>query len=255
MKFRKILPLFFAGSLLSVAQASVIYQATTNNINTIENTVNGTTTQSESGGVLTVTQNGNGNYNGGFASSQDIDTLLGRPLLATETVRLQLTVDSMNFDLSANGFEFGLSPNGTAFRPGGHLIFQIRPNDQIGSIANNAFDGGTNNVGFGLTEASVLDGFSGTLLASQSGYTFSFQDVVLSSGAAATYSGTFASPAEFQSVVGGGHFYTTSQKAGTPNPASFDISVASIDVIPEPSSIGLGLLGAVALFVRQLRHV
>ena len=226
------------------AFATIIYNGNTNNVNSIVNAVAGSTTLSQTGPVFSYTNTGNQNYNAGIASTQNIDTLLGRPLLETETVILKLTVDSITSDINANGYEFGLSPNGTAFRPSGHLIFQIRPNDATAVLAGNAFDGG-GSASFALTEASVLNGFSGTLTASASGYTFAFTDVILASGANATYSGTFTSPAQFRDLFGGGHFYTTAQK--TPADMSVSISEASINVIPEPSTGWLFLLGALVV--------
>lgn len=229
-------------ALVLPAQAGMIFNADNTNVNGIENTVNGSTSQAFNAGVLDFSNTGSANYNGGIAGQQDIDTLLGRPLLDTETVVLRLTVDAIVGNLNANGFEFGISPNGTGFRPAGHAIFQVRPNNATASMAAGAFDGG-GPAAFGLTEASVINGFTGVLTADQHGYTFVFSDVVLASGSSATYSGTFASPTQFRDTMGGGHFYATAQKTANPNPMVVSVSEASINVIPEPSSRCLLLLG------------
>ena len=228
-------------------QGQVVFDAEVNGLNSIENGVSGTSVQAVGGGGLVQTSTGVTNYNWGFASAGDIDSLLGRPLLETETVRLSLTIDSLIGDVWANGLEFGISPNGTALRPNGNLIYQIRPDGAEGSVASNGLDGGGAS-GFGVVESSMLDGFSAELVASRFGYTFTLSDVLLSTGTEAVYHGSFSSPAEFRDAMGGGHFYFTCQKNELPNPMVIQFSEAVVEVsIPPPVSLPTNFTHQVSL--------
>ena len=235
------------------ASASLIFSAGAGNLNTISNAVTGTTSASFAGGSGTFDTTGLNNYNGGIASQQDIDTLLGRLLLDTETVILSLTVDGMTGDLQANGYEFGISPDGTGFRPAGHLVFQLRANGQTSKVSPGALVDGDSPATFNLGETSIEDGFSGTLTANAQGYTFDFTGVNVASGTGPTsFSGTFANATQFRNLFGSGHFYTTAQKNA--NPMTVTISTATIQVIPEPGTMGLLLLGAAGL-ARRLKRM
>ncbi|MDB4507170.1 PEP-CTERM sorting domain-containing protein [Akkermansiaceae bacterium] len=266
-------------SLLN-ANAATIFDASTSNSNVVTNNFNlssnsftGTT------GALVLTTvaapnasipgNTSGNNNAsGLASSQDIDTLMGGlGLVSTDTVTMTMTVSSTTGanNLRANGIEFGMSPNGTAFRPtnasgdpGINLIFQIdADNDDSGMALGNITSGdGTllNAAGWAVTEASLADGFTMTLVADSAGFNFTLTDIQEFgnlTNTTLTFGSTFAGT-EFIDNFGGGHLYYARQ--GSNGTVDVNLSEFSIDVtsaIPEPSTALLSFLGFAGLLRRR----
>ncbi|MEN8773777.1 MAG: PEP-CTERM sorting domain-containing protein [Akkermansiaceae bacterium] len=258
-KFLLLPAIGVAFSSLNV-KATVVFDASTTNVNVVGNAVgllSNNLYDDPSTGALTLSSVTLSNNNAsGLASADDIDTLKGTPLLATDTVTMTLGIsDSTLNNIRANGIEFGMSPNGTGFRPASNLIFQIDADNDASGMAIGNIPALTLNVaGWGVTEASLGDGFTATLVANNAGYTFTLSDIQEVGNLTNTtlsYSNTF-SGTEFIDNFGGGHLYYTRQIAtgeGEVNISEFSIDVTSI---PEPSTTALlGLLTLGSVFKRR----
>ncbi|MEN8865765.1 MAG: PEP-CTERM sorting domain-containing protein [Akkermansiaceae bacterium] len=258
-KFLLLPAIGVAFSSLNV-KATVVFDASTTNVNVVGNAVgllSNNLYDDPSTGALTLSSVTLSNNNAsGLASADDIDTLKGTPLLATDTVTMTLGIsDSTLNNIRANGIEFGMSPNGTGFRPASNLIFQIDADNDASGMAIGNIPALTLNVaGWGVTEASLGDGFTATLVANNAGYTFTLSDIQEVGNLTNTtlsYSNTF-SGTEFIDNFGGGHLYYTRQIAtgeGDVNISEFSIDVTSI---PEPSTTALlGLLTLGSVFKRR----
>jgi len=197
----------------------------TTNINAITNN-NDVPGISGTAGDITVTLNGDNFSNQGMASQDNISSLLGRPLADTDTVTMTFVLEETN-DIVANGIELGLSPNGTGFRPEDNLALAIDAEGGNSGLSIGNVLGLSNRVlGFGFTEASVIDGFTLTLTADVEGYVFEIVDVVTTestSRTSAQFFGTFTG-SQFLDIFSTGHIYGTVQR-GTPTRYS-EFSVA-----------------------------
>lgn len=204
----------------------------TSNVNAITNN-NNVPGISGSAGDITVTLNGDNFSNQGIASQDNISSLLGRPLADTDTVTMTFVLEETS-DIIANGIELGLSPNGTGFRPEDNLSFAIDADGGNSGLSIGNVIGLSNRVlGFGFTEASVIDGFTLTLTANAEGYVFEIMDVVTTEPTAQTsaqFAGAFTGN-QFLDIFSTGHIYGTVQQ-GTPTRYS-EFSIA----------INAGLLG------------
>ena len=115
--------------------------------------------------------------------------------------------------------------------------------------------GGFVDSGAGGTTATITDGFTITLDADVSGYTFTLDSI---GGSQAVISGDFA-PGEFVDIVGTGHFFYSQQQFNSGNNGVnllANITEASVHVttaVPEPSSLALLAIGAVGICVRRRR--
>ncbi|MGB7327067.1 MAG: PEP-CTERM sorting domain-containing protein [Rubripirellula sp.] len=246
-------------SMPSVADAAIVFSATTGNSTVVQN--NGAPTFTGMTPNLLVTAASINNNMVGFASTNDINTLLGTPLAAADTVTMSVTVDSLTGgNLRSNGVEFGMA-SAVGFRPAsGNLILKMAGSNQgsdVLLIAESFQDGGAS-LDFNSNQAALADGFRITLTANAAGYSFFLEDILVAGSTnplytdgdtTATISGTFAGT-EFLDNFGTGRFYTAvqSQLTGTPNQMTTDYSLATIDVtaVPEPSSfamVGLAALG------------
>ena len=101
------------GCAVSSITAATFFSATTTNTTLFTNgsADNGSQTLTCATPDLLL-NNGNGGFNnGGFASTDSIDTLAGAALLATDTVTMSLTVDSIGGAgaLRANGINVGMA--------------------------------------------------------------------------------------------------------------------------------------------------
>lgn len=249
-----ILPIS-AFCFVGTASAATIFNASTSNTTLVDNGVASETDNSLTGspGSLVFTQSGGQNNNAGFTSTSSINTLLGTPLTAADTVTFTATISSMTGDLRSHGIAFGMNPSAIEVTEVNNLMFELRPNDTLVAMANNPFDTPDTALDFGVTEASLLDGFGITLVVNNAGWTFSLFGVTATSGTTIkNVSGTFTGT-QFVDNFGSGHFQLVSQKEATPNPLVMNISEASISVIPEPSALAMLGLGLGALMLRRRR--
>ncbi|MDF7808208.1 hypothetical protein P4E94_12215 [Pontiellaceae bacterium B12219] len=216
--------------LVGVAGAATIYDAAPDNTTLVDNEAGGSGAMTLTGGPgnLVIT-NANGNFNmGGFASTDNINTLNVSNLAATDTVTLSLTVDSITGTWRANGVQFGIV--------GDVAFLDIRElsdtnNFVIGIEAgNNGSDVllagswlANGSLGFDAQEASVLDGFSMEIVAGVAGYSLTISDVIIANSSvpgisngdtSATVSGTFAD-GDFVNYFGSGHLYYAAQRFNT----------------------------------------
>jgi hypothetical protein len=159
-----------------------------------------------------------------------MNTLNQADLTSNHEVVIKETIDSITgASLRANGITFGLA-GAQAFGGGtGNLLLGIEAanNGSDVLIINSSFqDAGL--AGFDITESSLYDGFSITLTADQSGYTFLLADIIVTGSGAtsATVSGSFAGT-EFVDNFGTGYFYTAAQKYDDGD-MTIDYSEASI---------------------------
>lgn len=230
--------------LVGVANA-VIYDATPANTTLVDNGVAvgvDALTLTGAPGSLVLT-NGNGAFNmGGFSSTSDINTLQGTPLTINDTVSIKLTVDSVSpiANLRANGIAFGMVYDPVfgataATAPFENLLIGAEAANSGSDIVilNSSFQdtGGTGSPD--ATNDGIADGFTMTLTANVSGYTFLLEGLNASI-TPITVSGTFSGN-EFLTYFGTGHFYYAAQKwdgSGGATPAALVsvISEASIDV-------------------------
>ena len=243
-------------SLASAAHATVVFDASP--MNTTVTTNNGSPTGlAGTPGALTLTGATNGFNSTGIASTSDINTLNGTNLVATDTVTIRLTVDSITGGpIRANGINFGIRDAASfvgvnALGIGNNLIGLEAGNngsDILSFVDSNAVV----DTGFSATDAEILNGFSLTLTADVNGWEYTLESVGATSPltVGGTYSGT-----EFVDTFGGGHFFYTAQKFNNADPLVSTISEASIHVtsIPEPSAFALLGLGSLGLLLRRRR--
>ena len=258
--------------MLGSAQAAVIFEAADGNVSLWNNNTAITGASSAVSGNtatgdmdLTVT-GGNFSY-AGFASNDDVNTLLGRPLADTDTVVLTVTTGilSQNGDggeLRSQGFRIGFSAS-TATNGGAtsgtstdQLIIAVGGGGNSGNVGLQTSDnaGPASGGGFQIQRPSANDGLTITITANSAGWTASFIDVLSSNtNPVADLTGSFA-PGEFTSFIGGGHLYAGfQQRFGGASGVTVPMEVASLDVtsVPEPSSFALLALSSLGLFRRR----
>ena len=264
------------GVLGSVANAETVFDATTTNTTVFDNAVNSTGTLELTGGTPDLLlANSNGNFNqGGIASTDDINTLNGTALVATDVVTLTAVVDSVantgSSELRSRGIEFGLAaaPAHIGTLPSNNLVLQIggAANVTMDNVLGvmrlqNSFGTITSPVSR-VAEESVLDGFEVTLVADANGFNFSFTglDVFGTTNPVADVSGTFL-PGEFVANFGTGHYYAAAQKRNfdefNPGTTTLDFSTARIEVtsvaVPEPTCLALLGLASIGMVSRRRR--
>ncbi|MDB4143801.1 hypothetical protein N9821_02670 [Akkermansiaceae bacterium] len=217
---------------VSVFQASDTNTTKISNNNNAGDSLDNIAITGDTAASTLLISNTNGNFgNGGIASTDTIASLNGVALTALDTVTMTLTVDSITGGFRANGVSFGLTDDNAAFGLGGlGLGVNVRANGAATTLTA-GFGTATPFTAFGVSEASIKDGFTVTFTADVNGYTFSFADL-LPQGAnpivdiTGTFSGT-----EFIDNFGAGYFYDTTQKHNLgADPTDTVISVASIDV-------------------------
>ncbi|MGJ8641999.1 MAG: PEP-CTERM sorting domain-containing protein [Luteolibacter sp.] len=261
--------------MIGASSAAGIFSATTANITAIANAPSGGEMLPTITGAtpnLLVTQAAQNNNMAGFASTSNIDTLIGGGgLTAADTVTMSVTVDSISgAQFRSNGYEFGLSES-ASFRPatGSFLLGMAASNSgsdvrfmsKFGSTDVN----GDGSLDWNSNQDAILDGFTITLTADVVGYSFFIEGILVAGSTNADYtdgdttatiSGNWAGT-EFLDNFGGGHLYTAvQQRTGQTEGDNMitDYSAATIDVtvVPEPSSAALlGLAGLVLILRRR----
>ena len=258
-----------AVGLVGAVNAAVIYDAAPGNTTLLNNGSNdsGSLSLSGSAGSLVVT-NANGSFNmGGPVSTSNINTLNGTALTAADTVTLKLTVDSISGTWRANGVQFGLVGSTTAFpnTTTDNLVFGVRAPNQGSSVERrySFLTPGDLDLSFDATEASIFDGFSMEIVANSAGYAVTLSDIIVANSTAtgitdgdttATVTGSFTG-SQFLDNFGDGHIWYGSQRFNTnpsTDPLVTNISEMSIDVIPEPATLGLvAAFGGGILIIRR----
>ncbi|MDF7809282.1 Ig-like domain-containing protein, partial [Pontiellaceae bacterium B12219] len=218
----------------AVDPGQVIFSATTANSTFVNNVVQGnpaTGSLTDIGSDLVVTNHGVNFGMVGFASTSDINTLNGTALTAADTVILKVAVEDLDGTIRANGVNFGMSSDVNFVVPtesGTSLLIgaEAANNGSDILIAGSFQDSG--NTGFKASDAELYNGFTMTLTADVTGYTFVLDSV----GAAdpVTVSGTFAG-SEFLDYFSTGHFYYAAQQFNTGSPLVSTISEASISIV------------------------
>lgn len=245
--------------LIGVANAGVIFSATTNNTTLLRNTAGGSGTPTLTGATtdLLYTNPRGANSNGGFASTDTINTLLGRSLTAADTVTMSVAIDSVTANtLSAGGLIFGMGAETTFQAAGGFAIaLRVSGGSPQAQIPGFSFTDVNQDLGFETDLASIADGCGVTLVANNAGYTFSFTGLTADEGnGIADVTGSF-SGTQFVDNFGTGHFYVTTQKDAAPDMV-VDYNTATIDVIPEPATLGLiAAAGFGLLFTRRVLSI
>jgi hypothetical protein len=237
--------------LASVANAGVIYSATTGNSTLLDSGYNSTGSATLTGteGNLVVYNNNGGFNSAGIASTENINTLNGTALTADDTVILKVTVDSISGDLRSQGVIFGMFSSNSVPNADTGLIIGT----EMGNIGNDinirsSFQdiGAT---GDKSSNAEIYNGFSITLTANVDGYSFVLDSI--GDTTPITVNGTF-SGTEFVDNFGTGHFNYSAQKFNT-GAVTTTISEATITVIPEPATLGLVVaMGGSLLWVRRV---
>jgi arylsulfatase A len=180
--------------------------------------------------------------NGGFASTCDINALLGTPLTTADTVTVKLDVTSLVGTLRANGITFGVHDSATWAdkdngATAGSMIVNLNSSDTAGviDIWETSFqDAGPTAYSTG-GDAALADGFALTLEADVDGYTFTLDSVAAST---IVLDGTFAGT-EFVDNFGSSHFYYTAQRFNTGGGLVSTIGEASIAVASPPEVPGV----------------
>lgn len=246
-------------STMSNVSADIVFDADPTNT-TIGSNDATTGTLSGTVGNLNFQNSGNGFNFSGFFSTSNINTLNGAAITAADTVSTSITVSGLSVGvLRANGIEFGLQSDiadGINNLQLGDLVVRAESSNNGGDIGTFFNGGGFDDSGVGGTTATITDGFTITLDADVSGYTFTLDSI---GGSQAVISGDFA-PGEFVDIVGTGHFFYAQQQFNSANNGVnllANITQASVHVttaaVPEPSSLALLAIGAVGICVRRRR--
>lgn len=238
-------------SMVGAANATTIFSATTGNTTNYSNDVNGSAAAniSVTGAIPNLDLNNDGGnfFLGGFNSTDTINTLKGSALTEADTVTLTVTIDSIvstgTAEIRSRGVEFGLN----TFRLG------VGGSGNSGNMVLNSTGGHTlTSDPFRATLDSTLNGFSITLVADVSGFAFSFTGLDAQNpgtNPVVDLTGTFAA-GEFLANFGTGQYELGVQKRN-PGTTTLNISQATIDVVPEPTSAALLGLAGFALLLRR----
>lgn len=247
---------FTLSSLLS--RAEVIFEAADSNVSLWNNSAaiadsSGSVSGDTGDGAMSLTVTG-GNFSyAGFASTQNINTALGRSLTDSDTVVITLTTGILSDngdggELRSQGFRIGLSAS-TAMNGGAlsdtdtdQLIIAVGGGGNSGNVRllNSENAGPASGGGFQIARPSANDGLTVTLTADSFGWTASFADVSSTNVSlpVADLTGSF-SPGQFTSFFGEGHLYAGfQQRFGEANGVTVPIEVASIEVVTFVDSDG-----------------
>jgi len=239
--------------MIGTSSATVIFNATPTNVTLGNNNIGGAGSITGSAGNLSFSNN-TSNFNfTGFTSTQNINTLNGAAITAADTVTVRIAVSGLSGgQLRANGIDFGL--NNAVATPlsvadTGDNVVRLEASNNGGDILS--FFNGASGVDSGLTSTTgeLSNGFTLELVANANGYTYTLDSVGATSPL--TVSGTFSNAAEFVDTVGTSHFFYAQQQFNTGVALSANITEASIQVVPEPSSTALLGLGGLALIMRR----
>ena len=249
--------------MTDTVSADTIFDADPTNTTLANNGIGVQGTLTGTPGNLNLQNNGS-NFNfTGFFSTDDINTLNGTPIVDTDTVSVTIAVSGLSVgQLRSSGIDFGLqsglgSLTGISILEAGDIIVRAEASNVGGDIGTFFDGGGFADSGAGGTTGNIADGFTITLDADVSGYTFTLEsiggsgDVVISD----TFTGT-----QFVDFVGNGFFYYAQQQFNTANNGVnllANITEASIHVtsvaIPEPGSLALIGIATLGLGVRRRR--
>lgn len=249
--------------MTDTVSADTIFDAAPTNTTLANNGIGAQGTLTGTPGNLNLQNNGS-NFNfTGFFSTDDINTLNGTPIVDTDTVSVTIEVSGLSVgQLRSNGIDFGLqsglgSLTGISNLEAGDIIVRAEASNVGGDIGTFFDGGGFNDSLAGGTTGNISDGFTITLDADVSGYTFTLEsiggsgDVVISD----TFTGT-----QFVDFVGNGRFFYAQQQFNTANNGVnllANITEASVHVtsvaIPEPGSLALIGIATLGLGVRRRR--
>lgn len=262
------------------AEATVIYDAIAGD-STNSYTNSGTPGTITAGTDSLTLQAAGGGFFAHFGSASDIQTLNGGTLLSTDVIKITWVVDSFSTgaDLDANGAVIALLPD-AAFRAGPTVnvgtITRLRGekasvvnSERIGygfgniwttggkqTEAEPTVEGGAST--YEVAEESLLDGFTVVQTISAAGVTTQFSDVVVKNLAGTVQDYTTLTTVleplpdtiDFVSFFNGTHFYAGVDLVGS---GSVTFSQATIEIVPEPSSIALLGLGGLLVARRRRR--
>ena len=249
--------------MTTTVSADVIFDADLTNTTLANNGIGAQGTLTGTPGDLGF-QNNSSDFNfSAFFSTDDINTLNGTPLVDTDTVSVTVEVSGFSVgQLRANGVDFGLQSglgdlSAISNNEPGDIIVRAEASNVGGDIGTFFDGGGFNDSLAGGTTGNISDGFTITLDADVSGYTFTLEsiggsgDVVISD----TFTGT-----QFVDFVGNGRFFYAQQQFNTANNGVnllANITEASVHVtsvaIPEPGSLALIGIATLGLGVRRRR--
>jgi len=214
-----------------------------------------------------------------FIDSSDggsVSAALGRAVTAADVVTVSGTVLSSDVGFNNNGIEFGLQ-SAAGFRSQPNLLLQVDDNGNRGGFG--PFFGtpgpGTNTNRTqipGVTEASLMDGFSFEAIYTATDITFTLTDIIttnetgtetvaatslsfsFSDAVAADTTGTLATSlddyvANFSTLVGGSFAYFSTQRIGVTEPGETGTTFSSFEVAVTTEGSGCtdGMVGDINL--------
>ena len=182
-----------------------------------ENTQPGDGTITESGGQAQINTTTNASYQITGMASKD-----GLGVSELDTLTVVWDISSVDTTNSVNSVQFSVQ-GGTGYNQPAFLMLQMNANNTL-YVKGKKIDGGEFNISnFDFTQSDLFDGFTVTLTASASGWTYDFTGL----GSVTSISGGYGSGNSFTDLIGS----TSRVGAGLQRTSSSGVTTLNVDQI------------------------